>query len=200
MPENAILRNLLAETLRVYEAEHGLAPVTVEPPATPAAAMSVGLRGFGMADAKMENAVLRRLLAATAEAYEERQRAFRAEKQLVRHLLAATGDAVILTNASAAVTSLNPSAAELTGWSLDEARGHDVAAVVRLADEQGVAADLDLAPCLAEGRGIELAPGLRLAHRDGRTFAVGGRVAAIRGGRKEVLGAVLVLRRDLARS
>ncbi len=69
-----------------------------------------------------------------------------------------------------------------------------MATIVRLADEEGAAVTLDLSPCLAEGRGIELEPGLRLAHRDGRSCAVAGRVAAIRGGRKEVLGAVLVLR------
>ena len=193
--ENAILKNLLAEAMRVYEQESATAGA--EGPGHPPA--STRRRGNFLrpvpSDSGAENAILRNLLAATAKAYEERFSAFRAEKELVRHVLAATRDAVLTVDTQGAVTSLNPAAEDLTGWSLDEARGRRVGQVLTLVDEDGAAAGLDLAPCLREGRQFELDPGLRITHRDGWTRSVDGHAAAIHDRLRGVLGAVLILRR-----
>jgi PAS domain S-box-containing protein len=185
--ENAILRNLVAEALRVYDPECGL-------PSAPAARPRAREYGaLGSSDLETENAVLRNLLSATAEAYENRLQAFRAEKELVRHVLAATRDAVLTTDPSGSVTSLNPAAVELTGRSPEEARGRSLAEVLKLAGGDGAAVTLDLAPCLAEGRRLELPPGLGVVRRDGRTRAVEGSAAAIHDRLGGVLGVVVIL-------
>ncbi|HEX9734766.1 MAG TPA: PAS domain S-box protein [Thermoanaerobaculia bacterium] len=147
-------------------------------------------------DAAIERAVLRNLLTETLAAYEERLNAFRAEKELVRHLLAEMAEAVFLTDASGALTRLNPAAEKLTGWSAAEARGRGLGNVLRLVSH-GQRVALDLAPCLAEGRQLTLRRDLRVVDREGRTRSVTGRASPIRG-RQGVLGAVLVLSADPA--
>lgn len=195
--QNAILRNLLVETFRMYEDEAGLPLSQGQRPTEkgrPRKAITPR-RGFGMADARDENTILRRLLATTAEAYEERLAAFRAEKGLVRHLLAASSDAVVTTDIAATLTTLNPKAEELTGWTGAEARGHDLADVLRMVDDQGNAVAVDLAPCFSQGNQVPLPEPLHLVHREGASHAVDGVAAAIREGRAgRILGAVLILR------
>lgn len=188
--ENAILRNLVAEAMRVYDSEtDGGRKGTASSSGSRAA--SYGARGS--TDLRTENAVLKNLLLATAAAYEKRYEAFRAEKELARHVLAATRDAVLTTDPSGSVTSLNPAAEELLGWSLEEARGRPLTEVLRLAGGDA-AAGFDLAPCLAEGGQVDLDPGLEAAHRDGRRRPVDGRAAAIHDRLGGVLGAVVILR------
>lgn len=188
--ENAILRNLVAEAVRVYDAERGLAGEP-RPAARPRSA------SFGAGDGpdpRTENAVLRNLLSATAEAYDKRRQDFRAEKELVRHVLAETRDAVLTADPSGSVTSVNPAAEDLTGWSLEEARGRPLAEVLRLLDAEGAAVALDLAPCIAEAGRVELVPGLEAVRRDGRKRPVEGSAAAIHDRLGGALGAVVILR------
>lgn len=196
--ERAVLRNLLAETLAAYEAALG-SPDAARAETPPAAAAVPGghrpagsRRRFGMADVKAENTILRRLLTTTSRAYEERLNAFRAEKELVRELLAEMTEAVFLTDASGALTRLNPAAEELTGWTAAEARGRGLGDVLRLV-AQGKRVQLDLSPCLDEGRHMALREPIRMVDGNGRTREVIVRAAPIHGGH-EVLGAVLVLR------
>lgn len=193
--ENAILRNLLAESMRVYGGETGHSTTT--PAVAPAARLRVGSHArLGSSDLKTENAVLRNLLSTTAEAYENRLQAFRAEKELVRHVLAATRDAVVTTDAAGSVTSMNPAAEDLTGWSLEQARGRSVAEMLRLVDETGADVELELEPCLAEGGEVDLAAGLMAVRRDGSKRPVGGHAAAIHDRLHGVLGAVVILFHD----
>lgn len=194
--ENAILRNLLDETLRVYEAELGLPANRSRASAPkPAVRRSAGMKGVGMADVRTENVVLRRLLAATGVAYEEELDAVQTERELARHVLAAVGDAVLATDAAGAVTSLNPAAEALTGWAAAEAEGRDLADVLRLVGEGGAALALDLSPCLEKGRQLTLRKGLRLLDREGSVHAVVGRAAPLRDRRQSIRGMVLTLSR-----
>lgn len=200
--ESAILRNMLEETLRVYEQEIGLEPMPSarrpRPAKVRARRRSADLQGFGLADTKSENAILRHLLAATTEAYEDRLNAFRTEKELVRHVLAETSEAVVTTDAAGDVTTLNPSAQELSGWNREEARGRNAAEILRWIAGGLMEFELDLAPCLTQGREIELPPDLELVGRDGGTSPVSGRVSPIHGERRSIIGAVMILRRKLS--
>lgn len=198
--ERAVLRNLLAETLAAYEAGLGSGA------ATPAAGTgtdsgiyrrpTIGSRRFGMADVKAENAILRHLLVATTRAYEERLDALQGEQELTRQLLLAVDEAVLLTDASGALIRLNRAAEELTGWNAAEARGRALRDVLRIVGAQDRRVALDLSPCLADGRQMVMRRSLRAVGRDGRTRAVTGRVAPLRGRRQQVLGAVLILKVD----
>src|SRR6185437_8929712 len=93
------------------------------------------------------------------------------------------------------VAFLNRVAAELAGWSEEDAVGRPAAEVLRLMDEQSRRPSKNLAAhVLAEGRPAALAAPAVLLARDGREVAVEESAAPIRDSEGKVIGAVLVLR------
>ncbi len=63
------------------------------------------------------------------------EQAFFEEKELAQVTLQSIGDAVIATDANGCVSTLNPVAEKLTGWSTSEAQGLPLARVLRIVDE-----------------------------------------------------------------
>ena len=63
------------------------------------------------------------------------EQAFFEEKELAHVTLQSIGDAVIATDAAGYISTLNPVAEELTGWSTSEAKGLPLASVLRIVDE-----------------------------------------------------------------
>ncbi len=77
----------------------------------------------------------------------------RAAQRRAHETLHSIGDAVISTDADDRVEYMNVAAERLTGWSLDEARGHPISLVCRNVNEPG----FDRAP-VAEETGRRSAP------------------------------------------
>ena len=107
------------------------------------------------------------------------------------------GDAVIATDAAGHVEFLNPVAAELTGWTLEEARGRpleDIFVIVNEETRQPVESLVRLV--LREGKVVGLANHTLLIARDGRETPIADSGAPIRaaGETDEVTGVVLVFR------
>ncbi|MDP3030836.1 MAG: PAS domain S-box protein, partial [Rhodocyclaceae bacterium] len=107
------------------------------------------------------------------------------------------GDAVIATDAAGNVEFLNPVAAQLTGWTLDEARGRPLEEVFVIVNEetrQPVESPVRLV--LRAGTVVGLANHTILIARDGRETPIADSGAPIRaaGEADEVTGVVLVFR------
>ncbi len=97
-------------------------------------------------------------------------------------------DAVIATDRAGAVTFMNAVAQELTGWSLDEARGRPLAEVFAIVDaETRARVERPVERVLHEGAVI-------LMRRGGGEVAIDDSAAPIRGGDGELAGVVLVFR------
>lgn len=93
---------------------------------------------------ELENAILRRLLSQTTEAYEEQLSELHAEKEFHQITLESIVDGVITTNHEGQVHSLNPVAEQLTGWELRSARGKLLSEVFRLVDIEGAPVEIRL--------------------------------------------------------
>jgi diguanylate cyclase (GGDEF)-like protein/PAS domain S-box-containing protein len=63
------------------------------------------------------------------------EQAVLAEKERAQVTLQSIGDAVISTDAEGCIDYINPVAESLTGWSLEEARGQPIGAVLRIVNE-----------------------------------------------------------------
>jgi len=126
----------------------------------------------------------------------ERKRAEQAvfaEKERAQVTLASIGDAVISTNADGCIDYLNAVAESLTGWSVAEARGRPIAAVLNLIDE--VTRDAIENPLLrALGRrdGVGPVDHSVLITRAGQEVAIQESAAPICNRLGEVIGAVTV--------
>ncbi|HXS95354.1 MAG TPA: PAS domain S-box protein [Candidatus Limnocylindrales bacterium] len=119
----------------------------------------------------------------------------RREREWMRVTLASITDAVLATDGEGKVAFLNRMAAELAGWSEEDAVGRPAAEVLWLLDEQSRRPSKNLAAhVLAEGRPAALAAPAVLLARDGREVAVEESAAPIRDSDGKVIGAVLVLR------
>jgi diguanylate cyclase (GGDEF)-like protein/PAS domain S-box-containing protein len=119
----------------------------------------------------------------------------RTEKELFRVTLASIGDAVITTDATAHVTSLNTVAERLTGWEDLEARGHPLSEIFRILDE--VTREPAEDPVGRRLKGDESGgTGNRslLICRDQRELNIDMSVASIRGSDNASIGVVLVFR------
>ena len=117
------------------------------------------------------------------------------QHELLEVTLQSIGDAVLTTDALGRVTSLNPVAQRLTGWSASEAEGRPASEVfIAQQEEDGEALENPVQRCLATGRPSRLPTGAVLLARGGEMHAVEDSVAPIRNGEGRVLGAVLVFR------
>jgi diguanylate cyclase (GGDEF)-like protein/PAS domain S-box-containing protein len=114
-------------------------------------------------------------------------------KELAEVTLASIADGVITTDAHGKTRYLNRVAEELTGWTGKLARGKDIGAVLRLADEPGDGEHVAL-KCLRRRQAIGVSPHTALLMRDGRRLALEVSAAPIWSRAGELLGAVVVFR------
>jgi diguanylate cyclase (GGDEF)-like protein/PAS domain S-box-containing protein len=133
----------------------------------------------------------------------ERKRAelaVHAEKERAQVTLQSIGDAVITTDAAGVIDYVNPVAEQLTGWTLDEARGHPLDAVLRLVNEtrRDAAVENVALRCLREGRVIVGGDQAALIDRQGREVPIQNSAAPIRDREGQSIGTVVVCR-DVSR-
>lgn len=117
------------------------------------------------------------------------------QKELAEVTLSSIGDAVVATDAAGRVRFMNRAAEQLTGWSEEQARGIDVAQVVRLADEvTDESIDNPALRSLRLRQAVGVTSRAQLVTRDGHRVAVEDSAAPIWSRDGEVLGAVTVFR------
>ena len=136
-------------------------------------------------------ALLRRHLASREAA--ARESAEHAER--LRTTLASIGDGVIATDATGRITTLNAVAAELTGWTPEQAIGQPLGAVFRIVNEQTrLPVDSPATRALREGAIVGLANHTVLIAKDGSETPLDDSAAPIRCKQGEIVGCVLVFR------
>src|SRR5438132_923792 len=128
----------------------------------------------------------------------ERQRmddALRRQRDWLNVTLASIGDAVIATDTSGIIRYLNPVAARLTGWTVQEAYGCHIDTVFRIFNEETrQPVETPVARVLQEGTVVSLANHTALVTRDGREVPIADSAAPIRSPDGTLYGVVLVFR------
>ncbi|MEG3885355.1 EAL domain-containing protein [Microcoleus sp. herbarium19] len=123
------------------------------------------------------------------------EQAFFDEKELAQVTLQSIGDAVITTDAEGCISTLNPVAEKLTGWSTSEARGLPLASALRIVDETtGMPIENIAQIALCEGRIVDQGHNSLLIARNNREFAIDHCVAPIHASHGGIVGAVVVFR------
>jgi PAS domain S-box-containing protein len=149
------------------------------------------------ASGREERALLESLADHTAQAL-DRAAAYERERRAHASLsttLRSIGDAVIATDASGAVTLMNPLAETLTAWPEVEARGKPFTSVFRIVNESSrEPVENPVEKVLEHGTIAGLANHTLLIARDGREVPIEDSAAPIRGTSGRVEGAVLVFR------
>jgi diguanylate cyclase (GGDEF)-like protein/PAS domain S-box-containing protein len=107
--------------------------------------------------------------------------------------LASLAEAVITTDVAGAITYLNATAERLTGWTMTEALGLPLAAVVQIIAED-THQPIESIPnrCLREGRAVDLADGVLLLRRDGAEVPIADSAAPIQDRDGSTIGVVMV--------
>ena len=119
----------------------------------------------------------------------------RARELWLSTTLASIGDAVIATDEHGIVNYLNGVATELTGWSVEEAKGHPLLDVFPIFNEStGAVVESPVDKVLREGRIVGLANHTVLRHRSGRLTAIEDSAAPIHLPGGPLIGVVLVFR------
>jgi len=114
-------------------------------------------------------------------------------KQRLAVTLNSIGDAVLVTDQQGLVTSMNPTAEKLTGWSAQEATGHPVIEVLRIIDAgTRKPAEHPIGRVLREGAVVGMAPRTTLIARDGTEYQITDSAAPIRDEKGQILGAIMV--------
>lgn len=117
------------------------------------------------------------------------------EKEKLRLTLASIGDAVVITDVEGLVTSLNPAAEALTGWSNEDAVRSPLDRVFRIIDEKSRATVVNPAvQALRAAHAVDLASQTLLIAKDGTERPIDGNAAPMREGRGVASGVVLVFR------
>jgi PAS domain S-box-containing protein len=117
----------------------------------------------------------------------------RQNQEWLRVTLTSIGDAVLATDLNGRVTFLNPIAAGLTGWQMEEAKGQPSRNILRTINERTrVPAEDIIALVLKERRAVELANHTTLLARDGREIPIEDSAAPILDIAGNVVGVVLV--------
>ncbi|WP_442923266.1 EAL domain-containing protein [Microcoleus sp. A2-D3] len=123
------------------------------------------------------------------------EQAFFDEKELAQVTLQSIGDAVITTDSDGCISTLNPVAEKLTGWSTSEAKGLPLASVLRIVDETTRIPIENIAQiALYEGRIVDQGHNSLLIARHNREFAIDHCVAPIHASNGTIVGAVVVFR------
>ena len=123
------------------------------------------------------------------------EQAFFDEKELAQVTLQSIGDAVITTDSGGCISTLNPVAEKLTGWSTSEAKGLPLASVLRIVDETSRMPIENIAQiALSQGRIVDQGHNSLLIARNNREFAIDHCVAPIHASNRKIVGAVVVFR------
>jgi len=118
-----------------------------------------------------------------------------AENALARVILASIGEAVIATDQTGQIITLNAEAEHLTGWSRQQALGRPIGEVFRLVDlDKRTPVDCPAAAAMRENRLVRVEEDTLLVSRDGREFIVEVSATPVREEDMEPLGAVLICR------
>lgn len=127
------------------------------------------------------------------QALRDSEEELRRQKEWLRVTLTSIGDGVIACDANGLVTFLNPVAADLTGWTLQQAVGKPIQQVLYLREEtgDGGAGDITMR-VLKEKRVISMAMNTVLVAKDGRQIPIEDSAAPILDGAGVLTGAVLV--------
>src|SRR5262249_16348275 len=116
-------------------------------------------------------------------------------RESLRITLTSMGDAVITTDAEGRVTSLNPVAVALTGWTVEEGARRPVEEVFRIINEESrQPVENPVKKVLAEGRVVGLANHTTLIAKDGTERPIDDSAAPIKDDHGVVLGVVLIFR------
>ena len=125
----------------------------------------------------------------------EAERALAAEKEQLAVTLDSIGDAVITTDTKGQVILMNPIAAQLTGWNINEASGRSLDEVFRIVNEQtGEPCENPVKKVLASGQIVGLANHTALISRAGQKRSIADSGAPIVTSSGETIGVVLVFR------
>lgn len=131
--------------------------------------------------------VIDRTMQAEASLYHQKEQA-----QVTLHSI---GDGVITTNADGKIIYINPVAQQLTGWSLENAKGQELMAVFSIVDEEGGTPKLDpVLKAIQEKVIVNSNEAMLLFREGGRHYAVEYTAAPIYDAADTVTGAVLVFR------
>ena len=131
------------------------------------------------------------------EAASRATRRIQAERERFRVMLHSIGDAVVVTDVAGAVTYLNPVGEEMTGWSLDEARGKPLREVFNIVNEDTrEVADNPVELVLRAGSAVGLAYHTMLLSRGGKEYAIEDSAAPLRDSNGTLCGVVLVFHDD----
>lgn len=115
------------------------------------------------------------------------------EKERAQVTLNSIGDAVVCTDASGAVTFLNPVAEAMTGWPAEEATGRPFAQIFRIINASDHHRPVDpMAMVIKNDKTLHLAEGCVLIRRDGIEAAIEDSTAPIHDREGRVTGAVMV--------
>ena len=110
-------------------------------------------------------------------------------------VLGSIGEAVIAMDSEGRITFLNPVAAALTGWSVEEALNQPIGQVLKLINEEsGLTADNEVLRVLKDKQILSVANHVDLVTRNGREIAVEHSAAPILAGEGRVIGVVLIFR------
>jgi diguanylate cyclase (GGDEF)-like protein/PAS domain S-box-containing protein len=140
---------------------------------------------------------LRALRRATEALFEQKERA-----EVTLHSI---GDAVVTTDARGIVEFFNPMAEELSGWSLERARGRPLTEILQMLDAAtGEPVASTIAQALADNRIVSFGREIDLLRADGSRLGIDERAAPIHDAQGHVTGGVLIFRdvstaRNLAR-
>jgi len=128
-----------------------------------------------------------------AEELRSREASLNEQREWLRVTLTSIGDAVMTTDTEGRITFLNPIAAALTGWSMEEATGKPALEVFRIVSEEnrGPAEDI-IGRVLHEQCAVALANHIALVARDGHEIPIEDSAAPIRDATGKVSGVVLV--------
>jgi diguanylate cyclase (GGDEF)-like protein/PAS domain S-box-containing protein len=126
-------------------------------------------------------------------ARKQAEQALRASEENLEITLQSIGDAVIATDASGAVTRMNPVAERMTGWSLPQARGLPLARVFCIlhSETREVLPD-PVQRVLQAGDVVGLSQNTTLQARDGSEHQIADSAAPIRDSQSRIVGVVLV--------
>src|SRR5512134_2210220 len=152
---------------------------------------------FGTAIAAVVDALRRARVRAEGEAAARRtaEAALREERDRFAVTLHSIGDAVVVTDATGRIETMNPVAESLTGWTLAEARGRPFADVLVLLNEPTRGpAENPIARVLRHGRVAGLANHTILVNRHGGEYPIDDSAAPIRNESGVVHGVVMVFR------
>ena len=132
-------------------------------------------------------------LAALIAEREVRAQELRLSEENLAITLHSIGDAVIATDPTGRITRMNLAAEQMTGWTVDEARGVDLARVFHIVNARSrTLAANPVQEVMRRGAVIGLANDTLLIARDGREIQISDSAAPIRNAAGEIVGVVLV--------